>query len=505
MDMLTCVAIPSFNSINFHNIERFKSDCEKSSRLDLTKTPIFTYFDDLKTNFVYVFALLDTSSLPPELRPYLSLLLESLLELPIERDGKIIPHEEVVAQLNDDTVNSSTSIGIQRNSFFVCGNYSTTATVILQVEANKYETGLKWMKELLYKTVFTAERLKVIATKMNNSVAQFKRNGRSVVSYAMKGMMYSEDSNVVKNGVLQQSKFLSKVISKLDSDASKDIVADIEKVRKVITDPSNLVLYLAGNLDILDKPSRPLEDFLPPEIKVTEKQRKLRVTPDYKLLKDDHSDNGCVIGMGCLESSFFIQTTKSISSYTDPDFPALMLYLQYLIQAEGPMWKQIRGKGYSYGYTMVTKVNEGLLYLMYTKATNVVGAYKETKDIISKQLEHKQWDTTLLESAKSSIIFEIIDEEKTIGSVVTLSFTSYFDGVDYKYNRAILKLIDEVTIEDLNRVGEKYVAPLFDPKKVKTAVVTDPAKSEEIAAGFRKLDLDLTVYPSLEESFLNKI
>ncbi|XP_023020385.2 uncharacterized protein C05D11.1 isoform X1 [Leptinotarsa decemlineata] len=506
VEMLTSVAIPSFGSIRFHNIERFRSDLGKNSRLDLSETPVFTYFDHLKTSFVYMFAVLDTSSIPSELRTYLPLLLESLLELPLERDGQIIPYEAVVAQLNDDTVNSSTSIGLQRSNFFSCGNYSTTATVILQVEAAKYEIGLRWLKELLYKTIFTAERLKVIAMKLNNTVSQYKRNGRSVVSYAMKGMRYSEDSNIMKNGVLQQSKFLTEVIRKLDGEGSKDIVADIEKVRKIITSPSNLVLYIAGNLDILSNTSKPLEAFLPPEIEVTEKQQKLKVTPDYKLLKDlDDSENGCIIGMGCLESSFFIQTTKSISSYTDPDLPALMLYLQYLIQAEGPMWKQIRGKGYSYGYTMVTKVSEGLLYLIFSKATNVVGAYKETKDIISKQLKLKEWDKTLLESARSSIIFEIIDEEKTIGSVVTLSFTSYFDGVDYKFNRALLESIDKVTIEDLNRVGEKYVAPLFDPKKVKTAVVTDPAKSEEIAAGFKKLDLELTVYPSLEESFLNKI
>lgn len=99
------------------------------------------------------------------------------------------------------------------------------------------------------------------------------------------------------------------------------------------------------------------------------------------------------------------------------------------------MWKQIRGKGYSYNYRMLLKVQEGLLYLVYGRATNVVGAYKETKELIFKQLQQKEWDQSLLDSAKSSITFEIIDEEKTIGDVVNLSFTSYFDGVDYTFNR----------------------------------------------------------------------
>lgn len=99
------------------------------------------------------------------------------------------------------------------------------------------------------------------------------------------------------------------------------------------------------------------------------------------------------------------------------------------------MWKQIRGKGYAYGYTMVNKINEGLLYLVFSKATNVVGAYKETKDILNKQLKDKEWDQTLLESAKSSIVYGIVEEEKTIGFMVSLSVTSYFEGVDYSFNR----------------------------------------------------------------------
>ena len=46
------------------------------------------------------------------------------------------------------------------------------------------------------------------------------------------------------------------------------------------------------------------------------------------------------------------------------------------------MWKKIRGQGLSYGYSIFTKPNEGLLYFSLYKATNVIGAYKEAKAII---------------------------------------------------------------------------------------------------------------------------
>lgn len=95
----------------------------------------------------------------------------------------------------------------------------------------------------------------------------------------------------------------------------------------------------------------------------------------------------------------------------------------------------MRGKGLSYSYNIYLKANEGLLYLVFYRATNVVAAFKEAQDIVKKQVTEGIWEQTLLESAKSSLIFEIIDNEKTVRHVVEQSLISYFKGVDYSYNR----------------------------------------------------------------------
>jgi Predicted Zn-dependent peptidases, insulinase-like len=46
------------------------------------------------------------------------------------------------------------------------------------------------------------------------------------------------------------------------------------------------------------------------------------------------------------------------------------------------MWKQIRGLGHAYSYNMVPRPNEGQLHLTFYRATNVVAAYTEAKNII---------------------------------------------------------------------------------------------------------------------------
>lgn len=94
---------------------------------------------------------------------------------------------------------------------------------------------------------------------------------------------------------------------------------------------------------------------------------------------------GTVVGLGCIESAFLYHAAPSISSFSDPDLPALMLFLQYLTQLEGPLWRQIRGQGFAYGYNLMPRPNEGLLYFTLYRATNVVEAYRETKEITVRE------------------------------------------------------------------------------------------------------------------------
>lgn len=57
--MLTSVKIPSLTSINFHNIIRYRSDIV-NEQLDLSEAPVFTYFDHVKSGFIYVSSIVQS-------------------------------------------------------------------------------------------------------------------------------------------------------------------------------------------------------------------------------------------------------------------------------------------------------------------------------------------------------------------------------------------------------------------------------------------------------------
>lgn len=50
------------------------------------------------------------------------------------------------------------------------------------------------------------------------------------------------------------------------------------------------------------------------------------------------------------------------------------------------------------------------------------------------------WDPTQLESAKSSLIFEVIEREKSVGDLVVQSLLSTFKMVPNDYNRLMVKV-----------------------------------------------------------------
>ena len=112
--------------------------------LDLS---LFIHFEHVQTNFIHLTLLVSTESVPIPLRPLLSVYVENFFNSPVLRNGKRIEFEQVIMDLEKDTI----AYGI--DSAARLGN-PEVLSIQLQIEAGKYETAIQWLNDLLFEGVF---------------------------------------------------------------------------------------------------------------------------------------------------------------------------------------------------------------------------------------------------------------------------------------------------------------------------------------------------------------
>ncbi|XP_050076146.1 uncharacterized protein C05D11.1-like [Anopheles maculipalpis] len=513
-EMITSIPVPSTEAIKFYPVEIYSPSRSESNPpgLIMDDLPVYAEAYDLHTNFCYLKVSMYTEPLSVELRSYLVLLLELLTESPIRRGDTLIPYEEVVSTLESNTVETMTDLGFSSSSRFSVGSYSSTATLYMQVVREKYATGIELMTELLHQTEFTAERIKVCATKLINEVSQAKREGRSIAKDILKAMRYRKESNVRISSLLKQSKFLTSLLEMLEQpDTTQTVIDNLNKVRSIITLPENVAIHMAADWQAMKELGidliTPWKRLVQPTSGTEKIVKRFISMQDWEHMEKSNEAlkpyTGVIVGLGSVESAFLFRTCQGITDFNDPDLVPLLLFLQYMTQLEGPLWKQIRGQGFAYGYNILPRPNEGLLYFTLYRASNVVAAYQEAVSIMEKQVgEGAEWDATLLESARSSLIFEIIARENSIEKVVNTCMLTSFKGVPVGYNQSLVRQVGKVTKEDLQRVGNRYVKHLFSGADTCTAIVCHPDKAGDIASAFKSMGFPLKVETSLEDGIL---
>lgn len=119
---------------------------------------------------------------------------------------------------------------------------------MLKVDQRKYARGIRWIVDLLQNTEFTMERVRICGAKISNAVAQAKRNGNAVTRDLLKALFYAADTNIRTCSMIQQHRFLTAVLEKLDTETGvQEVIADLNSLRAEITSSDRLSLYIAGD------------------------------------------------------------------------------------------------------------------------------------------------------------------------------------------------------------------------------------------------------------------
>lgn len=511
-EMILAVQVPPISTISFHTLQRACNAQSDKGILSfgLQGIPFRFELDHIKTNFVTMTVILNTSGISQDLRMHIPLFLELLHESPVMTKAGRMDHNDVINKLEADTIHIATGLGLENSTRFFAGPHAQCACLRLLVDREKYFCGVQWVHDLLTGIEFEPDRIQVVANKMVKDVIKKKRSGIKITGTLIRTVAYQPQSNQAAGSMLRQQTFLYDLLRQLKVDNTK-VVKKLVEVKDFLTRPENVTVHLSANIEklsLIGNLRLPWTTCLSQQPKVAFPIKSSPQVPCYSLLLSGNVPGlprDVITSVGSVESAFLTQCTPTLTSYTSPDFPPLLVLIQYLVQLEGPMWRQIRGQGLSYNYDLHIRPCDGLLYFMLTKSTLVSAAYREAMQIVQRHVAgEEEWDEELFESSRSSLMFEIIEKEKYVNEVALRSLLAYHRGIDMSFTRTLLEKVAAVKVADMIRVGKQYMSSLFNPTTSKLVICCHPSKVDDIVAAFKEFQRNLTVVTSLDDSAFAK-
>ncbi|KND91781.1 Uncharacterized protein TOPH_03509 [Tolypocladium ophioglossoides CBS 100239] len=445
-----------------------------------SKLPLFIQFEDVPTNFVHITIHVGTSEVPVELKPLMPIFSDNFFNTHIMRDGKLVNFEQVVMELERDSIGygigSSRSLG-DPDGFMIQ----------FQVEPDKYAAAVNWLRTMMFDSVFDPQRLKAAVTKALADIPEGKRDGRGMASEVDAAIHMDKSSLAVAKRVLVRAVYLKRLKKLLKSGPDK-VVAWFNTIRSSLFTFQNMRLLVTANLKSLSDPITawdPLSETLKPQ------EEMVPIPKLASLLNDEGRNPGSVgvviIPMTTLDSSYSVSSAPSITSLSDPRFPAIMVSIGYLEAVEGPLWNAVRGAGYADGSYFSRSVDSGILSYRIYRSPDAYKAITASHDAIRKIAEGGvDIDRHLLEGTMSQIVVMFADEQSTMPSAAQQNFVQgVVRGLPKDWNKEILRRVRAVTVDEMKAVMKEMILPCFEPGKSNVVVTCAKLMAEGMETAFK--------------------
>ncbi|KAF8244277.1 hypothetical protein K440DRAFT_647002 [Wilcoxina mikolae CBS 423.85] len=447
---------------------------------DSIDLPLYLHYESVASEFVHVNLFVSTASIPVKLRPLMPIYWELFFDTPVMMDGVRVEYEKVVEQLEKDTIHLSITSG-----GYV--DLPEAVRIRLQVEPAKYETAIKWLRTLLWDSIFDKKRIGITLSKLRSDIPDEKRQGKSMV-HSVKNMVELAPESIGRaKDTLVKSKYLKRIDALLKEDPDA-VIKQFEEFREAFCKLENIRILVIADLEKLKNPvsgwksfadGRHFDGKLAPLDKRTD-----------RLTSAGKNPGGVtnIVQMPTIDNTYSTHTCKGPSTYDDPQLPALMLALAYLGATEGPLWVAARGSGLAYGVYMSRNHNSGHLNFDVYRSPDAYKAFAAVKKVITDYANGTTpFDTNELEGAISRIVVSFADDEPNMSGAGTTSFIrQVVHGVPKDFNTEMLRRIKKVTVDDIRKALKDQVLACFDPERSNVVVVTAPIKANEIVEQFTK-------------------
>lgn len=346
-ELLASFEVPSTKSIHFMNTTTARSGAARQMRplenpvqklVDQDKDlPLFIHFEHVESNFAYLTIILGTEVVPLALRPMIALYMDNFFSTPMLRNGEVVKFEQITMELERDTV------GYEIDSGQSMGN-SEVIVLKLQVEVEKYQEAIRWIRDLLFNSVFEVERIKATTTRILAGITDEKRDGEEMVTAVELNVGTAPSSIGRACGTLTRAVYLKRVKRLLENDPEA-IMERLKEVKNALCHASNFRVLVIADIERLDSPVSSWQSLLDgldtskPLMPLGSRLARLSTQGETP------GSTAFIVPMPTIDSSYALAVSKGPSSFTHPSIPALMVATSYLNAVEGPLWNAVRGPG----------------------------------------------------------------------------------------------------------------------------------------------------------------
>ncbi|KAL8991068.1 MAG: hypothetical protein Q9177_000429 [Variospora cf. flavescens] len=484
--------VPSTKSIHFietitarsgaaKQLGRLDNNIQRLVDSDNTKLPLFIHFEHVQSNFAHVSLIISTESVPIPLRPLLTIYLENMFTTPIERNGKKIEFEQVIKELEKDTVDYGISLG---------GGIGNPEVLVmrLSVEVEKYASAIQWFKELIWNGIFDLERISSTTVRLLADIPEAKRSGSSMLN-SVEEMIHSAPASMVRaRSTLVQALYLKGVRHRLINDPDA-IINQLTEIRHKLFQFSNFRVAVVANIERVAEPVLSWESFtagLDTSKPLHPLEKRLsRISEAAR----NPGRLAYIVPMPTIDSSFALSFAKGPSSLKDPRIPALMVALSYLDAVEGPMWVAVRGTGLAYGTSFARHTDSGQISYSVYRSPNAFKAFQTGRAVVEGFVKGQtKFDALALEGAISSIVLSIANSEATIGAAAQMSFIrQVIHELPEDWNERMLEKVRAVEMDEIRTVMKDIVLPVLTAATANLVVTCAPVMEGELLAGFRDM------------------
>ncbi|KAJ5569842.1 uncharacterized protein N7459_009272 [Penicillium hispanicum] len=489
-EILAEFQIPATESIHFMETTTARSGAalkagrpnhaiQKIIDTDDAGMPLFMHFEHIPSSFVQLSVMISAQSVPLQLRPLLSVFTEAFFNIPVQRDGKTIGFEQVVVELEKDTV------GYGMETARSLGN-SEMLRVSFQVELEKYETAIAWLLELSWNTIFDVERLRAITSRLLADVPDSKRSGDDMLVAVHAMVHYAQESIARARCTLVKARYLKR-IKRLLAENPEEVVGRMEEIRKSLFQPENVRVIVIADLERLANPVSAWKGFAE---RLGSSTTLKPITNRRDLLSDAGKSVGgqsYIVPMPTVDSSFAYATARGLDSYDHPKLPALLVAIAYMNAVEGPLWVAVRGKGLAYGTNFAHNIETGFVNFDVYRSPNAHKAFEASKQIVEDHLSGATpFDPMMLEGAISSIVVGFANEQMTAASAAQGSFIrQVVRNLPTDYKEKMLKKVRDINVDEIKDALHELILPLFAPKTANLVVTCATVLEEPINKGFQ--------------------